>query len=69
MLKNIRLDSTYCFIMKILNKQKLQQIVLTDNFMNFYKNVLQNHILFLFIDATYASDNPLCFGNNLSEII
>ena len=61
--------------MKILNKQKLQQIVFNHSsdidfkdFMNFYKNVLQNHC-FLFIDATYASDNPLRFGNNLSEII
>ena len=61
--------------MKILNKQKLQQIVFNHSsdidfkhFMNFYKNVLQNHF-FLFIDATYTSDNPLRFGNNLSEII
>ena len=44
--------------MKILNKQKLQQIVFNHSsdidfkdFMNFYKNVLQNHF-FLFIDAT-----------------
>ena len=43
-LKNIRLNSTHCFIMKILNKQELQQIAFNHasdldfkDFMNLYK--------------------------------
>ena len=48
---NITLNSTYHFIMKIPNKQKLQQIafnhqILTFKTMNLYGNVLENHILF-----------------------
>ena len=39
--KNIRLNSTHCFIMKNLSKQELQQIVIL-----YKRNVLQNHILF-----------------------
>ena len=51
--KNIRLNSTHYFVMKISNKQELQQIAFNHSsdidfrdFMNFYKNVLQNHVLF-----------------------
>ena len=62
--------------MKIPNKRELQQITFNDSsdidfkdFMNFYKNVLQNHIYVLVIDATRSSDNPLHFRKNLSERI
>ena len=51
--KNIRLNSTHYFIMKIPNKQELQQTAFSHSsdinfkeFMNLYKNVVQNHILF-----------------------
>ena len=48
--KNIRLNSTHYFVMKIPNKRKLQQIPfshLSDiDFQDFIKSVLQNHILF-----------------------
>ena len=51
--KNIRLNSTHYFIMKIPNKWKLEQIpfyhssdIDFENFMNLYENVLQNHIIF-----------------------
>ena len=51
--KNIRLNSTHCFLMKIANKRELQQIAFNhssdidyEDFMNPYKNVLQNHVLF-----------------------
>ena len=51
--KNIRLNSRNYFIMKIPNKREFQQIELnhssaTDfkDFMNLYKNVLKNHIIF-----------------------
>ena len=51
--KNIRLNSTHYFFMKIRNKRELQQIAFNhssdidfQDFMNLYKNVLQNRILF-----------------------
>ena len=51
--KNIRLNSTHYFIIKIPNKWKLQQISFNhssdidfQDFMNVYKNVLQNHTFF-----------------------
>ena len=51
--KNIRLNSTHYFVMKIPNKRELQQIVFNhssdidfQDFMNFYKKLLKNHILF-----------------------
>ena len=53
MLKNIRLNSLHYSIMKIPNKQELQNIAINHSsdidfkdFMNLYKNVLQNHIIF-----------------------
>ena len=52
------------FIMKISNKRELQQTAFNHSsdiefidFMNLYKNVLQNHS-FLVIDDTLSSDNP-----------
>ena len=51
--KNTRLNSIHYFIAKITNKQELQQIAFNHSsdiefkgFMDLYKNVLQNHILF-----------------------
>ena len=51
--KDTRLNSTQCFIMKIPNKWELQQnpfnnLLYIDckDFMNLYKHVLENHILF-----------------------
>ena len=51
--KDIRLNSTHFFIMKIPNKRELQQVVLNDSldidfkdFMKIFKNALKNHILF-----------------------
>ena len=50
--KNIRLNSTFYFIIKVTNKQELQQVAFNHssdinikNFMNLIKNVLQNHTL------------------------
>ena len=50
--KNIRLNSTFYFIIKVPNKQELQQVAFNHssdinikNFMNLIKNVLQNHTL------------------------
>ena len=51
--KDVRLNSTHFFIMKIPNKRENQQITLNHSshpdlkfFMKMYKNVLLNHILF-----------------------
>ena len=51
--KDVRLNSTHFFIMKIPNKRELQQIALNHSsdidfkdFIKSYKNALQNHTLF-----------------------
>ena len=74
--KNIRLNSTYYFIMKVPDKRELQQITFNyssdidfQDFMNLYKKCTAKTYSFLIIDATFASDNPLRFRKNLSERI
>ena len=74
--KNIRLNSTHYFIMKIPNKQELQQIAFNHSsdidfkdFMNLYKKCTAKPYSFLVIDATLASDNPSRFRKNLLERI
>ena len=75
--KNIRLNSTNYFIIKIPNKLALQQTALNHlsdiDFINLlYYGSLQNHTKpysFLVIDATLPSDNPLRFRKNLLERI
>ena len=48
--KNIRLNSSHSFILKIPNKRELQQIAFNHSsdidFKDFIKNVLQNHVFF-----------------------
>ena len=51
--KDVRLNSTHCFITRIPNKRELQQIALNHSsdidfkdFIKIYKNALQNHTLF-----------------------
>ena len=70
--KNIRLNSTPYFIMKIPKKQELQQIAFNHssdinfkNFMNLYKKCTAKPYSFLVIDATLALDNPSRFRKNL----
>ena len=74
--KNIRLSSTYYFIMKIPNKRELQQIALNHSsgidfkgFMNLYEKWTAKPYSFLVIDATLASDHPSRFRKNLLERI
>ena len=74
--KTIRLNSTHYFIMKIPNKQELQQIAFnhssdTDfkNFMNLQKKYTTKPYYFLIIDTTLVSDNTLRFRKNLLERI
>ena len=74
--KNIRLNSTHYFVMKIPNKRELQQITSNhsldidfQDFMNLYKKCTLKPYSFLVIDATLASDNFLHFRKNLLERI
>ena len=74
--KYIRLNSSYYFIMKIPNKQELQQIAfihLSDidfkDLMSLYKKCTAKPYSFLVIDATLASDNTSRFRENLLERI
>ena len=69
--KDVRLNSTHYFIMRIPNKRELQQIALNHSsdidvkdFMNI-KNSLKNHTLFLVNDTTLPSDDLLRFRKNL----
>ena len=75
-LKDVRLNTTHFFIMKIPNKRELQQIVNNHSsdidfkdFMNLYKKCTAKPYSFLVIDYTLASDNPLRFRKNLLERI
>ena len=66
--KDVRLNSTHFFIMKIPNKRELQQIALnhssdisSKDFIKIYKKYTAEPYSFLVNDATLASDNPLRF--------
>ena len=72
--KNIRRNSADYFIMKIPNKQELQQIAFNHSsdidfkdFMNLYINCTAKPYTFLVIDATIVSDNSSHFRKNLLE--
>ena len=70
--KDVRLNSTHFFIMKIPNKSELRQIALNHlsdidfkDFMNIYKKCTKEPYSFLVNDTTLPSDNPLRFRKNL----
>ena len=74
-LKDVRLNSTHFFIMKIPNKREFQEIALnhsshisTKNFIKIYKKYPAEPYSFLVNGTTLASDNPLRFGKNLFNI-
>ena len=74
-LKDVRLNSTHFFIMKIPNKREFQEIPLnhsshisTKNFIKIYKKYPAEPYSFLVNGTTLASDNPLRFGKNLFNI-
>ena len=74
--KNIRLNSTHYFVMKIPNKRELQQIAFNhssdidfQDFMNLYKKSTAEPYSFLVIDTTLPSDNSLRFRKNILETI
>ena len=70
--KDVRLNPTHFFIMKIWNKRELQQIDLNDSsdistkdFIKIHKKCTAEPYSFLVNDATLASsDNPLRFRKN-----
>ena len=66
--KDVRLNSTHFFIMKLPNKRELQQIVLNHSsdidfkdFMKIYKKYTKEPYSFLVNDTTLPSDDPLRF--------
>ena len=70
--KDVRLNSTHFFIMKIPNKRELQQTALNHSsdinikdFMNIYKKYTKEPYSFLGNDTTLPSDDPLRFRKNL----
>ena len=74
--KNIRLNSTHCFLVKILNKKELQEIAFShssdidfQDLKNLYKKCTEKPYSFLVVDTTFESDNPLHFRKNLLERI
>ena len=72
--KDVRLNSTHFFIMKIPNKIELQRITLNHssdidfkNFMKIHKKCTAEPYSFLVADTILQSDNPLRFRKNLLE--
>ena len=70
--KDVRLNSSRFFIMKIPNKRELQQIALNHSsdidfkdFMKIYKKYTKQPYSFLVNDTTLPSDDPLRFRKNL----
>ena len=70
--KDVRLNSTDFFIMKIPNKRELQQIALNHSsdidfkdFMKIYKKCTAEPSFFLVNDTTPPLDDPLRFRKNL----
>ena len=73
--KDVRLNTTHFFIMKIPHKRELQQIAINHSsdkdfkeFINIYKKDTDEPYSFLVSDTTLASDNPLRFRKNLYNI-
>ena len=70
--KDVRLNSTHFFIMKIPNKRELQQIVLNHSsdidfkdFMKIFKKYTAEPYSNLVTDTTLSSGDPLRFRKNL----
>ena len=73
--KDVRLNTTHSFIMKIPNKRELQQTAInhssdinTKDFINIYKKCMSTPYSFLVNDLTLASDDLLKFRKNLYNI-
>ena len=73
--KNVRLNTTQSFIMKIPNKRELQQTAVNHSsdidfkdFVKIHKKCTDEPYSFLVNDTTLASDNTLRFRKNLYNI-
>ena len=73
--KDVRLNSTHFFIMKIPNKRERQQIALnyssdinSKDFIKICKIYTNEPYSFLVVDTTLPSDNPLRFRKKSSKI-
>ena len=73
--KDVRLNTTHFFIMKIPNKRELQQIAInhssdinTKDFANIYRKCTAEPYSFLVNDTTLPSNNPLRFRKNIFNI-
>ena len=70
--KDVRLNSTHFFIMKIPNKKELRKIALNHSsdidfkgFMKIFRKCTAEPYFFLVNDTTLPSDDPLRFRKNL----
>ena len=73
--KDVRLNTTHFFIMKIPNKRELQQTAISHSsdidfkdFIKIYNKCTDKPYSFLVNDATLASNNPLRFRKHLCNI-
>ena len=74
--KDVRLNSTHYFIMKINNKRELQNIAVNHSadidyrdFIKIYRECTKEPYNFLTIDTTLPSTNPLRFRKNLFDTL
>ena len=73
--KDVRLNTTHFFTVKIPNKRELQQIAInhssdinTKDFINIYKKCTDKPYSLLVNDTKLASDDPLTLRKNLYNI-
>ena len=73
--KEVRVNSTHFFIMKIPNERELQQTALNyssdidfNGFIRIYKKCTAEPYSFLVNDTSLPSENPLRFRKNLFKI-
>ena len=73
--KDVRLNTSHIFIAKVPNKRELQQIAInhssdinTKDFANIYRKCTAEPYSFLVNDTILASNNPLRFRKNLSNV-
>ena len=73
--KDVRLNTTHFFNIKISNKRELQQFAIsrtsdidTKDFINIYKKCINTPYSLLVCDTTLTSDDPLRFRKNLYNI-
>ena len=73
--KNVRLNTTHFFIMKIPNRRELQQIAInqssdysTKDFLEIYRKCTDKPYSFLVNDTTLSPDDPLRLRKNLYNV-